>query len=314
VIARATTEAIRQAADILRRGGIVAFPTETVYGLGANALDVGAVQRVYEVKGRPSTSPLIVHTDCLARARGLAEQWPEEAERLAEKFWPGPLTIVVAKARHVPHQVTAGLPTVGIRIPRNAIALELLRAAQVPVAAPSANPFSQLSPVTAAHVEEALGAQVDLILDGGGCEVGLESTVVSLVGPSVRLLRPGMISRAELEATIGPVEFSQSPPEGAHPAPGMHPRHYSPRTPLLLIDATAGLPPGRVAYLWWRNGRAAVYSLRLPADPVRCASLLYHTLHELDRDHFDAIAVETPPEGIEWEAIRDRLQRAAHRI
>ena len=179
---------IKQAAELLRAGRLVAFPTETVYGLGANALDAQAVARIFEAKGRPLSSPLIVHVDSIGMARGLAGEWPDAAEKLAHRFWPGPLTIIVPKQPVVPDIVTAGLPSVGLRIPAHPVALALLQAVKIPLAAPSANRFTQLSPTTAEHVRESLGHAVDMILDGGPCTVGIESTVISLAGSMPRIL------------------------------------------------------------------------------------------------------------------------------
>jgi L-threonylcarbamoyladenylate synthase len=299
--------AIARAAEIIRRGGLVAFPTETVYGLGANALDATAVARIYEVKGRPPESPIIVHVDSVAMARSLAAEWPAVAEALVTRWWPGPLTLVLRKRPEVPDIVTARLTTVGLRVPAHSMALALIRAAGVPIAAPSANRFGELSPVTAGHVRTALGDLVDCVLDGGTTEVGIESTVLSVAGATPALLRPGMVSREEIEAAIGPiVEGARF--EGAHPSPGMHPRHYSPRTPLILGD-----PPrrGRGAYVWRSREAAAAQAIRLPADAAAYAARLYAALHELDARGFDWIAVEPPPETPEWAAIADRLRRAA---
>ena len=233
---------IEHAACLLRAGGIVAFPTETVYGLGANVLDAAAVARIYAVKGRPGTSPLIVHVASIEMAKSLVANWPELADRLARRFWPGPLTLVLEKKMEtrseneplIPAIVTAGLPTVGLRMPAHPIALALIRAAGVPLAAPSANRFTELSPATADHVRRSLGNDVDFILDGGPCKVGIESTVLSLTEPTPTLLRPGGISRTELEEIVGPIASAQQVQTGAHPAPGMHRRHYSPRNTLYL--------------------------------------------------------------------------------
>ena len=223
-----TAESIQHAVDVIRRGGLAAFPTETVYGLGANALDPAAVRRIYALKGRPSTSPLIVHVDGIEMARSLASVWPAKAEELARAHWPGPLTIVVPKSASVPDDVTAGLGTVGLRMPRHPIALELIRAAGLPLAAPSANRFTELSPTTAAHVRAAFGDAVP-VLDGGPCEVGLESTVVSVDALGVvRLLRPGMLTLAEAVPSAGTGE--------AHESPGISPR---PRVPSLPSTARA---------------------------------------------------------------------------
>src|SRR3954452_23702052 len=235
-------DAVARAAAVLRAGGLVAFPTETVYGLGANALDAAAVARIFDAKGRPHTSPLIVHVDSIGMARDLASRWPEAAEKLATRYWPGPLTLVVPKQPRIPDIVTAGLPTVALRMPAHPLALKFIRTAGVPIAAPSANRFTELSPTAAAHVPEMLA---DGVLDGGPATVGIESTVLSLVNAPV-LLRPGVIPLPEIEALIGPVKVV-STAEGAHASPGMHPRHYRPSTPLFLLSAGEAFPPGRGA-------------------------------------------------------------------
>lgn len=295
------TSEILRAAELIRAGELVAFPTETVYGLGANALDPAAVEKIYAVKGRPASSPLIVHVSSLEMARSLVQEWPERAEKLARKFWPGPLTLVLAKQPRVPDRLTAGLATVGIRMPAHPIALELIRAAGVPIAAPSANPFTQLSPTTAQHVRDVLGDGVALVLDGGPSKVGIESTVLSLAGPDAILLRPGMVTKAEIEAVIGPVKTLGSVPEGAHASPGLHARHYSPKTPLILIERGGPLPAGRGI------------RLEMPGDPREYAAVLYQRLHTADAQGWDWIAIERPPAGDDWAAIRDRLERASSR-
>ncbi len=289
---------IARAAELLRAGELVAFPTETVYGLGANALDAQAVQRIYAAKGRPSTSPLIVHVDSIEMARGLAAEWPETADKLARAFWPGPLTLVVRKQPHVPDAATAGLPSVGLRMPAHPVALSLIAAAGMPLAAPSANRFTALSPTTAAHVERALGERVAMILDGGPCTVGIESTVVSVTGDRPVQLRPGVITAAQIEAVVGALGEAPASPGVAHLSPGLHPKHYSPRTPV-LIAGRDDVPPGaRLAHL---------DAAALPAAE------LYATLHRLDDEGYDAILVTLPPDTPEWAAVRDRLTRAAER-
>jgi L-threonylcarbamoyladenylate synthase len=322
---------IDQAARLLRSGRLVAFPTETVYGLGANALDAEAVARIYAVKRRPATSPLIVHVASIEMAQSLVADWPEIANRLARRFWPGPLTLVLEtklekqldKQPVIPAIVTANLPTVGLRMPAHPIALALIRAAGVPLAAPSANRFTELSPTTADHVRRSLGSDIDYILDGGPCHVGIESTVLSLVAAQVgteagsqpTLLRPGGISRAELEAIVGPVASAQQVQAGAHPAPGMHPRHYSPRTTLYL--ATNGKLPdqghGQGLYLQHQHppSRESIQTIPMPAAAADYAAALYEVLHQADAGNYNWIAVDLPPSTPEWEAIHDRLKRAA---
>ena len=307
MISPSNAETIRRAGTLIREGRLVAFPTETVYGLGANALDAGAVERIFRVKGRPSTSPVIVHVASVQAARELVTAWPPAAEALARRFWPGPLTLVLSKRDCIPSIVTAGLPTAGLRVPANPVALELLKAAGTPIAAPSANRFSELSPTAAAHVHESLGDQVDLILDGGPAQVGIESTVLSLAGPVPLLLRPGMISQVQIEEVIGAIHIAPTPGDGPHLAPGMHAKHYSPRTPLLLRVPDSG----RGAHLWLQHQMPAAKAVRMPADPAHYAALLYKTLHSLDQEGFDWIAVEVPPNSAEWAGIRDRLNRAA---
>jgi L-threonylcarbamoyladenylate synthase len=289
-----TTCLINRAAELLRAGRLVAFPTETVYGLGANALDADAVRRIFEAKGRPLTSPLIVHVASVEQARGLACEWPDTAEKLARRFWPGPLTIIVPKAPYVPDAVTAGLPSVGLRMPSHPLALELLRAAGIPLAAPSANRFTQLSPTTAEHVRAGLGDAVDMILEGGPCAVGIESTVISLAGARPRILRPGVISQTEIEAVIGSVEIGA----GAE-SPGQHAKHYCPRTRIVLGDS-----PSEGHGVRWE----------IPSDPALCAEQLYRALHELDARNYDWIAIDLPPDTPEWAGVRDRLLRAAHTL
>lgn len=291
---------IKDAAERIRAGGLVAFPTETVYGLGANALDAAAVAKIYELKGRPPTSPLIVHVASIEMAQALAAEWPPEAEQLARKYWPGPLTLVLPKTSAIPGIVAAGLPTVGMRIPNHDLALALLREAGVPLAAPSANRFTGLSPTTAEHVREAFGNDVP-VLDGGHCRVGIESTVVSITAGKVTLLRPGMIALANVEIAGTPA-FN-----AAHPAPGMHQRHYSPRTPLVLSNT----PDPRGAYLWIHQPANAARSFQMPSTPELYAAQLYSVLHDLDRQAWPVISVEPPPGTAEWAAVLDRLQRAA---
>jgi L-threonylcarbamoyladenylate synthase len=286
---------------LIRAGELVAFPTETVYGLGANALDPIALQKVYAAKGRPANSPLIVHVDSIEMAQGLAREWPEKAEKLARRFWPGPLTLVLPKRPHVPEELTAGLDTVGIRVPANAIALALIREAGLPVAAPSANRFSELSPTTAAHVRVAMGDRVAMVLDGGRTTVGIESTVLSLAGPEAILLRPGMISQAEIQELIGPIYSGRNVTGSGHPSPGMHARHYSPKTRLILVKP--GQPP---------SGGHGV-RLQMPTDPRQYAAVLYERLHQADSGNWDWIEIELPPDDPAWAAIRDRLERAAAR-
>jgi len=296
---------IAKAAAIIREGGLVVFPTETVYGLGANALDADAVKKIYALKGRPAASPLIVHVASIEQARELAAEWSPDAERLARQYWPGPLTIVVPKMKAIPDEVTAGLVTVGLRMPRHSMALELLGAAGVPIAAPSANRFTQLSPTTAEHVREAFGAQTPFLLDGGPCEVGLESTVIAVTRDGLEVLRPGMANVEEAVRTA-------AAETEAHRAPGQHRKHYSPKTRVILVNRGRLPREGRGAYLWLDYNAVAAVRQRMPGKPEAYAAELYAALHKLDREGFDWIAVEFPPDAPEWAAIRDRLLRAAY--
>jgi L-threonylcarbamoyladenylate synthase len=294
---------IEEAALIIQAGGLVAFPTETVYGLGANALDPAAIRRIYALKGRPSTSPLIVHVDSVEMAQTLSADWPVIAEGLARRYWPGPLTIVVKKSPSIPDEATAGLDTVGLRMPNHPLALELIQACGVPLAAPSANLFTKLSPTTAAHVREAFGDALP-VLDGGPTEVGIESTVISVVDGGLTLLRPGMI-------TVPGAVTGIAAGGAAHASPGLHPKHYSPVTQVLLLDPNEPVPEG-AAYIWYRSPKTSSSAVQLPDDPAGYAAAIYRVLHELDGMGFRAIAVERVPGRDErWSALADRLERAA---
>lgn len=313
---RPNAATIERAAAVLRTGGLVAFPTETVYGLGANALDPAAVAKIFAAKGRPSYNPLIVHVVDVAAARSLAAVWPEVADTCAAAFWPGPLTLVVAKHPSVPDAVTAGLATVALRVPAHPVARTLLEAAGLPIAAPSANRSTELSPTAARHVQKSLEPAVDLILDGGPSPVGIESTVLDVSGPVLVLLRPGSISQAELERVVGPVSL----PIGGHlsgearPSPGMLDRHYAPRGELRLFTPCGVLDvrPDRTTGALLLGGTLAVqHAVRMPTDPAGYAQRLYAELHRLDDLGCDLILVERVPESPEWAGVRDRLARAA---
>ncbi len=314
---------LRVAAEALRHGGLVAFPTETVYGLGAHALDEAAVARIYAAKGRPSYNPLIVHVTDAEGAKALVSDWPRSAELLARAFWPGPLTLVLPKRDVVPHAITAGLGTVAVRVPAHPVALALLREARIPVAAPSANRFTELSPTTAAHVTESLGDVVDLVVDGGPTTVGIESTVVDLTGPTPRVLRPGMISAAQIADVVGSVNETPVPVEegAARSSPGMVDRHYAPRARLLLFDddtrAAAIAEATAAAVDGARVGSLAFDPLPvsdarvMPRIAGAYASRLYAELHALDELECDLVLVERVPAAAEWAGVRDRLERAA---
>lgn len=290
-----------EAARVLRGGGLVAFPTETVYGLGANALDPRAVARIFDAKGRPSDNPVIVHVPDAHAARALAASWPEAATGLVAAGWPGPLTLVVEKAPTIPEVVSAGGPTVGLRVPDHPVARSLLETAGLPIAAPSANRSEAVSPTTAQHVVDSLGAWVDdlIVLDGGPCAVGIESTVVDVTGPAPLVLRPGMF-RIE-EAASSNVDTAGRAGAPAR-SPGQRPRHYAPSKPLVFIEPGCENDE--------RSNSDAM--LLLGTDPVRAATILYAELHRLSDDpQVERILVARPPEGEAWDGIRDRLQRAA---
>jgi L-threonylcarbamoyladenylate synthase len=320
-------EVIRRAAEILRSGGLVAFPTETVYGLGGNALDEVAVSRIFAAKERPFYNPLIAHCESRRAARQLAARWPDFAERLGRAFWPGPLTLVLPKRDLIPDSVTAGLPTVAIRVPSHPVAAALLREAKLPIAAPSANRFTELSPTRAEHVLKGSQDRVDMILDAGPTPLGIESTVVSLAGETPVLLRPGTISVLELQEVLG---TSLANPGGwsegeARPAPGTLDRHYSPRGALHVVSTRdrqqlsrmareAAARGARVgALLLSRSSDGFIhFPVVLPRDPAGYARLLFASLHELDEAGCDVILVESPPEDPAWAGVWDRLNRAAH--
>jgi L-threonylcarbamoyladenylate synthase len=320
-------DSIAKAAEILRRGGLVAFPTETVYGLGANALDAAAVKRIFDAKGRPAANPVIVHVADAADLGALTRPGlPEIVSKLAERFWPGPLTLVLPKADAVPDVVTAGGPTVAVRVPAHPVALALLRAAGVPLAAPSANRSTELSPTMAEHVQRGLGDRVDMILDGGPTTGGIESTVLDLTTDPPQLLRPGLVTPRMIEAVIGPIRRS-SDPDANKPvthasgsvvrSPGLMAKHYAPRAPLELAgddghSRVTELADRRIGWLTWPAATdvPGVVRVTMPTDPMAYAARLYAALHDLDAAGVAYIVVAQPPVGDDWLAIRDRLQRA----
>lgn len=309
---------LREAAAILAAGGLVAFPTETVYGLGADGLNPDAVARIYAAKGRPATNPVILHVDSPASARALVSEWPDTAQALADRFWPGPLTLVLPASPAVPAIVRAGGPSVALRCPSHPVALALIRAAGRPLAAPSANRSQNLSPTRAEHVASSLGEAVDLILDAGPTQAGLESTILDLRGDRPCILRPGPISPADLAELLGPVDLWQGAlRQGeAQAAPGMAERHYAPRARLELVTPGSGVHgvAGRVAYVGFGALPplpAGVRGVLLPLDADAVGTRLYALLHELDEAGFDQVVMERAPEGEAWLAVRDRLRRAA---
>jgi L-threonylcarbamoyladenylate synthase len=282
------------------------MPTETVYGLAADATNPFAVQAIFSLKGRPGTNPLIAHVASAEVARRYVSAWPEAAERLARRFWPGPLTLVLPKTDAIVPGVTAGLPTVAIRVPAHEIALDLLMAFDGPLAAPSANRSTHVSPTMAQHVRDEFGDAIELVLDGGACAVGIESTVLDLASPMPRILRPGGVTREMIEREIGPVEAGRvvTDTHTAATSPGQHAKHYSPRTP------TFWFTPSQRASLDLSD--AAIVELTLHAGTY--AKNLYRRLRLLDTQQLRAIYVELPPDRPEWAAVRDRVLRAARPI
>jgi L-threonylcarbamoyladenylate synthase len=313
---------VEHAAEVLRGGGLVAFPTETVYGLGGDARNGEVIRRLFAAKGRPATNPLIVHVAGVVAAKRYVSRWPDYARVLAQRFWPGPLTLVMPKADVIADEVTAGGPTVGLRMPDHPLALAMLAAFDGPVAAPSANRSNRISPTTADHVRAELGEMVDFLLDGGPCAVGIESTVLDVIGPRPRLLRPGQITREQIEAVVGPIDVGGKSESPGIPlsSPGQLPVHYAPTAPAYRFET-----PDRPRLLARRTpadqfllislpdappipNEAQIHTL--PPSPVDYARQLYGTLRELDGLSPPAIYIEMPPDTPDWLAIRDRLTRA----
>jgi L-threonylcarbamoyladenylate synthase len=325
---------IARAAACLRRGGLVAFPTETVYGLGAHAQDVDAVRRLFAAKGRPPDDPLIVHVASVAAIAPLVRAVPEVVERLAARFWPGPLTLVLRRSTAVPDEVTAGLDTVAIRVPAHPIARALIEAAALPVAAPSANLFSRPSPTRAAHVLQDLDGRIDMVIDGGATTVGVESTVLDLSQDVPTVLRPGAVSLEMLRPLLPDVRRrprDAAGDGGPQRSPGLLSRHYSPRAPLTLyegtpeaviarmqLDATREAAGGRRVGALLADEDAASFThaqvMRVgpSGDPAAVAARLYAALRDLDAGGVDVILARGfEPEGGLTDAIADRLRRAA---
>ncbi len=321
---------IHEAARLLRGGGLVAFPTETVYGLGARGLDGACVRRIFAAKGRPGTHPLILHVTDLAMAALLVRS-PADLEPFARRFWPGPLTLVAERSALVPPEITGGGETVALRAPSHPVALALLRALGEPIAAPSANRYQTLSPTLASHVLKSLGDAVDLVLDGGACPEGLESTVLDVTASPPRVLRPGALPLALLREVDPRVEYIQTTVAvGPRASPGLDARHYAPRIPLRLASSAAELL-ANIASARGRGGRVAVLARdgdiralgpavsslaslvsRLPDEPIPCAAALYAALHAIEDADTTEIHALLPPDADPWTPIRDRLLRASH--
>ncbi|MGY6277468.1 L-threonylcarbamoyladenylate synthase [Methylomonas sp. MgM2] len=314
-----TPDAIQLAADLLRQGKLVAIPTETVYGLGADASNPEAVAKIFKAKGRPADHPLIVHLAYASQIKDWAEEVPEYALRLAGEFWPGPLTMVLHKKAIVPMAVTGGQNTVALRVPDNSVALWLLRVFGGGIAAPSANRFGRISPTTAQHVAEELGDAVDFILDGGPCTVGVESTIIDLTDARPTILRPGRITREQLESVLQTEVALKS--QNKIRAPGMLASHYAPNTPAFLCSTEAlfalldrqqhqGKQVGVLSYSACLSELRCRHLTHLPANVEDYEAALYAALRELDKLHLDSILVEQPPEREEWAAVNDRLSKA----
>lgn len=322
-VVRATQVEIETAVQALRDGELVAFPTETVYGLGANAQNPAAVRKIFEAKGRPVSHPVIVHLDSPRFLHRWVREVPETATKLAERFWPGPLTMVMPRAPNVHDVVTGGQDTVAIRVPSHPMAQQLLTAFGGGIAAPSANRYGKLSPTRAEHVREELGDTVKVILDGGECQIGLESTIVSFEGQAVRLLRPGAVTAAQIRQVVGELLIGadlQSPR-----VPGGTPSHYAPTTPMAIVPS--GEVDAHAASLSEGGRRVAVLAQRLPLKshkyvtwinagrrPEQYGHDLYANLRTLDKAGCQQILVQDVPDGEAWDAIRDRLRRAASKV
>jgi len=317
--------AVHRAAELLRAGDVVALPTETVYGLAANALDEEAVSRIFEIKGRPAHNPIIVHIASLEMAQRCVSLWPPIAENFARAFWPGPLTLVLPRSKEIPDVVTAGGPTVGVRWPSHPFIQAVIRECGFPLAAPSANLSNQLSPTNAAHVQKSLGNKIPLVIDGGQSQVGIESTVLDLTAVPPRLLRPGMIHEQALLAVTGELTLGFGDSEEILKSPGQLQKHYSPRAKLVvcswqndedLISQISNLKSQIsnlhvIAHTRIPSGHGFVRVSIVPHDSEAFARALYAELHQCDEAGADVIVVEAVPETDEWRAIADRLKRAA---
>jgi len=310
------SDTVRRAAEILKRGGLVAFPTETVYGLGADAANAAAIERLYAVKRRPADHPVIVHFANAEQAFAWARELPEAARTLAATFWPGPLTLILKRSAKAADFVTGGQDTVGLRVPGHPVAHALLEAFGGGIAAPSANRFGRISPTTAAHVRADLGEDVDCVLEGGASEIGIESTIVDLSTGRALLLRPGAIGRAALEAVLGEAVVEKAAGGAAPRHSGGLERHYAPRTPARLVashalDRAIEQARGTLAVLAFSRPDARVRVWRrMPREPSAYAQTLYAALRELDAAGCDVILIESPPDAPEWTAVNDRLRRA----
>ena len=317
--------AVQRAASFLRAGELVALPTETVYGLAANALDARAVERIFQVKGRPAHNPIIVHVASIDMAKRCVADWPALAGSLAKAFWPGPLTLVLPRAKEIPAAITAGGSTVGVRWPSHPFIQAVIRECDFPLAAPSANPSNRVSPTNAEHVRKSLGGKIRLIVDGGQAHIGIESTVLDISGSPPRLLRPGMIHEEALLAVTGELAIGASEGPEVLKSPGLLRKHYSPKAPLVVWSwkdeaelkvrsAARGVEGSSVHVIAHTRipssagfGRVSV----IPHDPAAFARAIYAELHQCDEARAELIVVEALPNAPEWRAIADRLRRAS---
>jgi L-threonylcarbamoyladenylate synthase len=317
--------AVRHAAEALRRGEVVALPTETVYGLAANALNGEAVARIFEIKGRPAHNPLIVHVAENEMARRCAAGWPEAADKLAKAFWPGPLTLVLPKTEEIPNVVTASGPTVGLRWPSHPLIQAVIRECGFPLAAPSANLSNRISPTSAEHVRKQLGGKIPLIIDGGNSRIGIESTVVDVSVSPPRLLRPGIVHEQALVAVTGQLASGTEENPLLMKSPGMLRKHYAPQGKLVVwswrnsedLDRQCAQAKTRknaihvLAHTQILPGKGFGHFSVVPHDAEAFARALYAELHRCDDEGAELIVVEAPPDSVEWRAVADRLKRAA---
>lgn len=308
---------LAQTIKLLKNGKVVAIPTETVYGLAADATCDDALRQIYAIKERPASNPLIVHIVSIEQVEDWASEFSALAKKLALTFWPGPFTLVLPAKESVSNIVRAGEPTVALRVPAHPVTQQLLQESRLALAAPSANKYTQLSPTTAHHVEQGLGEHVP-VLEGGDCQVGIESTIVSVEGDDWRLLRLGMIAEADVEAVAGKPAIKNN--QEAPKVPGQHLLHYSPNTPVHLFETKADL----LAFAQTQKNCAALLigegviansrTFNLVDDPKKMAEKLYSTLHQMDRLNVDLLLIESPPDEPQWLPIRDRLTRASHKL
>lgn len=315
------TSNVAKAVEILRNGGLVSFPTETVYGLGADATNENAVRKIFHAKERPYDHPLIVHIAGIEQLGDWAQDVSPDAMKLAQAFWPGPLTMILKKQLHVLDIVTGWQDTIGLRVPHHPVARNLLHEFGSGIAAPSANKFTHLSPTTAKAVYEELNDEVDLILDGGDCKIGLESTIIDMTNPVPVILRPGIITAAEIEDVLGITIRTSRQDKPAIRAPGMHHVHYAPKTKVILLDTNEiadtikklGVDQLPVVVMCWSDIELSpnIAQIKMPTDAAAYGQKLYQTLRTADGQHYKLIMVENVPLEIAWDAIRDRLMKAS---